>query len=65
MNIDELAQKIEKEGSVEIPKMFAGTVMDECTKHGVNCDWTFSVRGGKCKISRPLKQGEDHPLYSR
>lgn len=65
MNIHELKQKIETEGSVEIPRAYAMIVMQECERHDVTAHWSFNISGPKCTISRPMRQGEDHPLYSR
>jgi hypothetical protein len=64
VNIHELAAKLDREGSVTIPREFAGLVMQECERHQVSADWTFNISGKQCKISRPMRQGEDHPLYT-
>jgi hypothetical protein len=64
MNIHELAEKIEREGTVEVPREYAFIVMQECERHSVAANWNFNISGRKCTISREQRQGEDHPLYS-
>jgi hypothetical protein len=64
MNIHELADKIEREGSVSVPREFATLVMQECDRHSVSANWNFNISGRECRISRDKRQGEDHPLYS-
>lgn len=61
MNIHELAAKIEREGSVSVPREFAMIVMQECERHSVSANWNFDINGRECRISRHMRQGEDHP----
>lgn len=65
MNVHEIKEKIEKEGSVQIPRDYAMLLMQQAEIHGVNAEWEFNIRGAVCTVSRPMRQGEEHPLHSR
>ena len=61
MTIEQLETKIEKERVVEVHQYSATSLMSICEDKG----WKMTICGGRCSISRPMIQGEDHPMYDR